>query len=170
MNKIIFILLLATGMVFLNACTGPEGPRGPQGSPGTSILSEVFEVTGSFSSNNDYTINVPLNPAIYSSDVVLIYELSGDYNGNDIWTPLPITYYIGNGDLRYFYDFSRHDIQIYLDTNLNPASLPDQYRINKTFRVVIVPGYFSTLGVDVNDFNAVMKKLELTDDSFRSLH
>ena len=86
-----------------------------------------------------------------------------------MWTPLPIVYYFGSGDLRYFFDFSRYDIQIYLDTNLNPANLPDHFRINKTFRVVIVPGYFSTLGVDMNDLDAVMQKLALTDDSFISL-
>lgn len=166
MKKIIFILMLATGIVFLNGCTGPEGPRGPQGNSGINILSEVREITGSFSSNNDYSINVSLNPAIYSSDVVLVYELSGSYNGNDIWTPLPVVYYYGSGDLRYFFDFSRNDIQIYLDTNLNPASLPDHYRINKTFRIVIVPGYFATLGVDMNDLDAVMQKLKLSDDSF----
>lgn len=169
MKKIIFIFMCATGMLFLNGCTGPEGPRGPQGNPGTSIISEVFEITGSFSSNNDYSIGVTLNPAIYSSDVVLVYELSGSHNGNDVWTPLPIVYYFGSGDLRYFFDFSRYDIQIYLDTNLNPANLPDHFRINKTFRVVIVPGYFSTLGVDMNDLDAVMQKLALTDDSFISL-
>lgn len=161
--------MCATGMLFLNGCTGPEGPRGPQGNPGTSIISEVFEITGSFSSNNDYSIGVTLNPVIYSSDVVLVYELSGSHNGNDVWTPLPIVYYFGSGDLRYFFDFSRYDIQIYLDTNLNPANLPDHFRINKTFRVVIVPGYFSTLGVDMNDLDAVMQKLALTDDSFISL-
>lgn len=166
MKKIVFILSVFTAVV-LQSCTGPEGPRGPQGVPGPA--SEVFEITSSFTSTDNYTINVPLTPAIYSSDVVLVYELAGIYNGNDIWSSLPVQYYLDGGDLRYFFDFTRNDIQIYLDTNLNPASLPDMYRINKTFRIVIVPGYFPLNGINTSDINAVMGVLNLNNDSVQLL-
>lgn len=168
MKKIAFIFTFIVGVMSFQSCTGPEGPRGPQGYPGPA--SEVFEITGSFTSNNDYRIGVPLNPAIYDSDVVLVYELSGSFNGNDVWNPLPVQYYFNDGDLRYFFDFTRHDIMIYLDTNLVPAFVPDMYRINKTFRIVIVPGYFSLDGIDTSDVNAVMGALSLTSDSVQLLN
>lgn len=169
MKKIAFIFTLISGMLFLQNCTGPEGPRGPQGFPGPA--SEVFEVTGSFTTNNDYTINVPLNPAIYNSDVVLVYELSGVVGGNtDVWKPLPAVYYLNDGrDLRYFFDFTRNDVQIYLDVIDPWLDIPDPYRINKTFRIVIVPGYFSLDGIDTSNINAVMNALSLTSDSIQLL-
>lgn len=168
MKKIVFILSVFTAVV-LQSCTGSDGPRGPQGIPGPA--SEVFEVTGSFTSSNNYTIDYLLNTVVYSSDVVLVYELSGVVNGNiDVWKPLPAVYYLNDGrDLRYFFDFTRNDVKIYLDV-VDPAfDIPDQYRINKTFRIVIVPGYFSLDGIDTSDINAVMNALDLTDNSIQLL-
>lgn len=169
MRKIAFIFTLILGVVSFQSCTGPEGPRGPQGYPGPA--SEVFEVTGSFTSNNNYTINVSLNPAIYNSDVVLVYELAGVVSGNtDVWKPLPAVYYLNDGrDLRYFFDFTRNDVQIYLDVIDPSFNIPDPYRINKTFRIVIVPGYFSLDGIDTSDINAVMNALSLTSNSVQLL-
>lgn len=163
MKKLIFIFTLISGFVFLQSCTGPEGPRGPQGFPGPA--SEVFEITGSFTANNDFSIGVDLSPAIFVEDVILVYELSGSFSGNDIWSPLPKTYYLNDGrDLRYHFDFSRHDVQIYLDV-IDPWNVPNQYVLSKTFRIVIVPGYFSLDGIDLNDIDAVMNVLNLNNDS-----
>lgn len=172
MKKIVFIFTLISGMIFFQSCTGPEGPRGPQGVPGIDGIdgfSEVFEIQDSFISGNDYTVNVPLNPAIRTDSNVLVYELSGTYNGNDIWSPLPRVYYVNGGDVRYFFDFTINDIQIYLDTNLNMIDVPDYLRINKVFRVVIVPGYFSLDGIDTSDINAVMGVLNLDNNSVQIL-
>jgi hypothetical protein len=66
-----------------------------------------------FNTANGYTKIVGLNPAIFASDVVLVYHLYDVVNGQDVWRPMPQTYYIDNGGAIDF-DFTRNDVKIFM--------------------------------------------------------
>ncbi|WP_264536848.1 hypothetical protein [Flavobacterium sp. N1736] len=138
--KKIFILFALVGLVAFSSCEGPEGPQGPEGP-----VAEVFELNNiSFSYNNTdgYNIYQKLTPVIFSSDVVLIYRLTGTIDANTpIWQQIPRTVYTSRGDFDYDFDFSREDFTIYAGGNYDLALTPE-YINNQTFRIVIVPVLF----------------------------
>jgi len=154
--KKIFLLLSIVTVLGLTGCSKDDDNR-----VDNDTYSEVFEpdpINFLPDVNGDYTVVVPLNPKIYSSDVVLVYRLSGTNNlGNDIWEPIPTDYNLSQGGLSYYFDFSQDDVAIYLQASFDPALRPDFSR-NQIFRIVIVPGYFSKT-IDVNNYDAVMSAL-----------
>jgi len=157
MKKCVFILVCVFGFVFLQSCEGPSGPRGPQGPQGVpGVESEVFEVTTSFTNANNYSANFVLNPPILASDNVLVYELREVINGQDVWKLLPQTYFFDLGIMAYNYDFTKNDFRLFLDSTFDLNLLDPSWKNNITFRIVIVPGYFSLDGIDTSDINAVM--------------
>ncbi len=164
--KRIFLLLAVVAIPFLQSCEGDTGPRGPQGNPGPEA--EVFEVTTNFVPTNNpettYRSFFDLNPVIYKSDNILVYQLSGVINGKDIWKLLPQVYTFDNGDiLQYNYDFSFNDFSIFIDANFDLSILDNSWFNNKTFRIVIIPGYFSG-DLNVENFDAVMSQLNLDNN------
>lgn len=144
MKKLIAFVALI-GITFFASCEGNDGPRGPQGPAGPEA--EVFEVTANFTPHSDpyfaYRAFFDLNPAIYASDNVLVYELAGVDNGLDIWKLLPQTYFFDQGIMQYNFDFSTNDFSIFIDADFNRAELSNNWTNNRIFRIVIVPGYFS---------------------------
>jgi len=173
MKKCVFILVCVFGFVFLQSCEGPSGPRGPQGPQGVpGVESEVFEVTTSFTNANNYSANFVLNPPILASDNVLVYELREVINGQDVWKLLPQTYFFdfgGGGIMTYNYDFTKNDFRLFLDATFDLNFLDSSWKNNITFRIVIVPGYFSLDGIDTSDINAVMEVFNIDDKSVITL-
>lgn len=172
MKKIILLLAVVTAFV-IQGCEGPEGPQGPVGPPGDTI-SEVFEVTRSFNSGNNFSNIVALNPQIYASDVVLVYLLWETVNPTTpVWRLMPQTVQLNEGDLLYNYDFTRSDVRLFLSSaDLDLNSLASQWTQNQTFRIVIVPGYFSNKNnkaVDFSDYNAVIKAYNIDDSKVVTL-
>jgi len=167
MKKHFFILVSVFGFVFLQSCEGPSGPRGPQGVPG--VESEVFEVTTSFTNANGYSATFVLNPPILPSDNVLIYELREVINRQDVWKLLPQTYFLNLGIMTYNYDFTKSDFRLFLDSTFDLELLEPSWKNNITFRIVVVPGYFSLDGIDTSNINEVMNVLNLKDDSIFEL-
>ena len=149
----IFLLLSVVGTLAFTSCNNDDDRID------NDTISEVFEVTNvNFVDTGDYTVTIPLDPTIYSSDVVLVYRLSGtDPLGDDIWEQVPTRYYLDEGTLDYFTDFSVNSVAIYLDADFDPI-LRQDFSLNQVFRIVIVPGYFSDT-VNVNDYDAVMSAL-----------
>lgn len=152
--KKILLLFSAVGMLGLTSCVSDDDDVD------YDTISEVFEVNNvNFTDAGDFTVTVPLDPTIYSSDVVLVYRLAGaDPLGDDIWEPIPTSYSLNEGELKFFTDFSVNSVAIYLESDFDPM-LRQDFSLNQTFRIVIVPGYFSNT-VDTNDFDAVMSALE----------
>jgi len=172
MKKIILLLTVVAAFV-IQGCEGPEGPQGPTGPPGDTI-SEVFEVTRSFNSGNNFSSIVTLNPQIYASDVVLVYLLWETVNPTTpVWRLMPQTVQLNEGDLLYNYDFTRSDVKLFLSSaDLDLNSLASQWTQNQTFRIVIVPGYFSnknSKAVDLSDYNAVIKAYNIDDSKVVTL-
>jgi hypothetical protein len=139
-------------------------------------ISEVFEVSGvNFTSTNSFSTLVDLNPSIYDSDVILVYRLSAVENGRDIWKLLPDTYFFADGtrNFSYEFDFTQDDINIFMDGN-NLGTVAAGFRTNQVFRIVIVPGAFSTTGKsvkpDYSDYNAVIAKYNIDDTNVKKLN
>ena len=91
--KNITLILAFIGMMTLQSCEVTEVYETVDKSPRT----EVFEVTTSFNSNNNYSKLVVFDPPIYSNDSVLIYHLYDVVNGQDVWKLMPQTYYFNDG-------------------------------------------------------------------------
>ncbi len=170
--KRIFLLLAVVAMTALQSC---EGDQGPPGRDGVSVESEVFElqnVNFQLNANNEYAIFRELNPAIIDSDVILIYRMTGTINAQTpIWQLIPRTLFLNEGELDYDFDFSRVDFTIYAGGTYNLATTP-QFINNQTFRIVIVPGYFSRGAnvVDFEDYNAVIEAYGIDDSNVKVLN
>ena len=168
MKKIITLLAIV-GMFSLQGCTGPEGIPGPAGQDG--LLSEVFELKNinfGYTSTDGYTIYQKFTPAIYPSDVVLIYRLSGTIDSaTPIWQLIPRTLFFDQGELDYDYDFSKEDFTIYAGGNYDLALTPI-YLNNQTFRIVIVPGAFSA-NLKTSNYEDVMARLNINESQIQTV-
>ncbi len=168
----ITLLIAFIGMIALQGCTGPQGAPGQNGQDG--LLSEVFElqnVSFGFDTTNGYNIYRTLSPNIYASDNLLIYRMTGTINSTTpIWQLIPRTLYLTQGQLDYDYDFSKVDFTIYAGGNYDISTTP-AYLTNQTFRVVVIPGYFSNKmkTVDTSDYNAVIKAYNIDDSNVKIL-
>lgn len=178
MKKLILLSLVATLAIF-SACTIEEnnvGPQGPAGLNGTNIEAEVFElqnVNFSFTPNDGFFIYRQLNPQILPSDVVLIYRMSDLINSTTpVWQQIPRTLYLPQGELDYDFDFSKQDFTIYAGGSYNLASTPN-FINNQTFRIVIIPGYFSGKGtstpVNYNNYQEVIDYYGINDKVVKRL-
>jgi hypothetical protein len=167
--KMILTLFAIVGLVAFSSCEGPEGPPGEPGP-----LAEVYEVSNvNFTAANDYNPIIPLNPAIYDSDMVVLYRLAGVDNGQDVWKMTPELYYFANGTFNFGYNFNftKNDVSIYLDGN-DLASVATTFRTNQIFRIVIIPGYFSNKSAnkpDFSDYNAVIKRYNIDDSNLKKI-
>ncbi len=167
--KRILLFLAVIGLTTLSSCDGDTGPRGPAGPE-----SEVFElqnVNFVLDQNNEYTIFQNLNPVIFDSDNILIYRMSGTINPQTpIWQLIPRTLFLNEGELDYDFDFSAVDFTIYAGGTYNLATTP-QFIQNQTFRIVIIPGYFSKgSDLDFNDYNAVIDYFQINDSNVKVLN
>ena len=170
--KRIVLFLAVIGLTTLSSCDGDTGPQGPQGVSG--IESEVFELQNinfQLNQNNEYTIFQNLNPVILDSDNILIYRMSGTINSQTpIWQLIPRTLFLDEGELDYDFDFSRVDFTIYAGGTYNLALTP-QFIQNQTFRIVIIPGYFSKgTNLDFNNYDAVIDYFNINDSNIKVLN
>ena len=164
MKKFSLILLAS---LFIVSCEGPSGPPGPTGASGTYVVGKTYEFTVNFTSSNNYQLSVNLPKAALPSDVVLVYLLSGTFDNDDIWAPLPQTYMLPEGLLIYNYDFTKLDVKFYMDTNFDPAVLNDTWRIGKTFRVVVVPSDFANKLSKNPSYEEVTTALKIKEVDFK---
>ena len=166
MKKITFLLLSLT--FILTACEGDPGPPGPQGPTGTYIVGQSFEndIPINFTSTNGFldTLEIPLDIELFESDMVLVYRLVDVVDGYDVWRLLPETVYTDDGSqFTYNYEHNYDLVTIYLDgaPSLDLSTLPDVYRIDQFFRVVVLPVDFaSSNNIDINNYNEVMNYVE----------
>jgi hypothetical protein len=167
--KRIAILFTIIGLTTLSSCDGDTGPRGPQGAAGPE--SEVFELQNvdfQLNQNNEYTIFQELNPVIFNSDNIFVYRMSGTINPQTpIWQLIPRTLFLTGAfdgeELDYDFDFSAVDFTIYAGGTYDLSETP-QFIQNQTFRIVIIPGFFSKMpGLDYNDYDSVIKAFNIDD-------
>jgi len=171
--KKITLLIAFIGMIALQSCTVNE----ENDNVDNDTIAEVFELRNvNFSYNSStggYFIYRTLNPQIYASDNILIYRMSDLIDSNTpVWQLIPRTVYFSNGDeLDYDYDFSKEDFTIYANGTYDLSETPE-YIFNQTFRIVIIPGYFSSrraVQVDFNDYNAVIETFGINPNNIKNL-
>jgi hypothetical protein len=164
MKRIILLIAIASTFLF-QGCTTKEEIN-------ADLLAEVFQVTTSFTSTNNYSKLITLNPPIYNSDMVLVYRLFNVVNSQSVWRQLPQTVYIAQGELDYNFDFTRNDINLFLESDFDLATLGANWSQNQVFRIVIIPGYFSSKlskAVDFNDYNAVVKAFNIKENQVKTI-
>ena len=164
MKRIILLLAISASFLF-QGCTTKEEIS-------ADLLAEVFEVRTPCTKANNYTKLVTLNPPMYSSDMVLVYRSFDVINNQNVWRQLPQTVYLAQGELDYNFDFTRNDINLFLDSDFDLATLGTAWSQNQLFRVVIIPGYFSNKynnAVDFNDYNAVVKTFNIKENQIKTI-
>ena len=164
MKKIILLLAIAANFLF-HSCSPKEEIH-------ADLLAEVFQVTTSFTAANNYSKLITLNPPIYNSDMVFVYRSFDVINSQRVWRQLPQAVYLIQGELDYNFDFTRNDINIFLESNFDLATLGATWSQNQVFRVVIIPGYLSNKNkkaVDFNDYNAVVKAFNIKDNQVKTI-
>jgi hypothetical protein len=171
--KKITLLIAFIGMIALQSCTVNE----ENDNVDNDTIAEVFELRNvNFSYNSStggYFIYRSLNPQIYASDNILIYRMSDLIDSNTpVWQLIPRTVYFSNGDeLDYDYDFSKEDFTIYANGTYDLSETPE-YIFNQTFRIVIIPGYFSSrraVQVDFKHYNAVIETFGINPNNIKNL-
>jgi hypothetical protein len=81
---------------------------------------------------------------------------------------MPQTAYLANGILSYNYDFTLADVSIFLDgTVANFSTVPDIYRINQVFRVVVIPAEFVAGGRQDFTYEKITKAYGISEASFK---
>lgn len=163
-----------TGIIFLFALavlSSCEGPVGPPGQDGESLFGTVFQFQDDFTPENEYSLyyEFPQSITVYETDVVLVYirwKQVEDNSGEtvDVWRLLPQTVDLGDrGILQYNYDYTFNDVEIFLDGTVDFNTLPPADTDNQAFRIVVFPADFITQkGLDINDYNLMMKSLKVT--------
>jgi hypothetical protein len=176
--KKITLLFAFIGMITLQSCTVNEVQNREPLPPDSDTISEVIEVTTSFTSGNSYSKIIPIYPPMVASDMVLVYHLYDVVNGADVWRQMPQTYYLSAGGmLNYNFDFTRNDVNLFLEANFNLNTLSPTWTQGQTFRIVIVPGYFSNKSasvknknqVDLKDYNAVIKAYGIDESNIKKI-
>lgn len=143
MKKILILPLIVISL-FLTACEGPQGPPGPPGYDGINILGQVFEVTINLNENNNFqrVVTIPSSIEVYESDVILVYRWEGTFDGADIWTPLPATYFSLGDTFLYTFNHTFFDVKFFLDGNFDLTELGSEWTNDQSFRIAIVPAEF----------------------------
>lgn len=170
--KKVALFLAFIGMLTLQGCTIHD--QVPVYNT-TVAYNDVLEVTTSFSASNNFSRLVTINPAIYSSDVVLVYHLyQVTSSGTDVWRLMPQTYYLDNAgsQVSYNFDFTRYDVSIFMNANIDMTMLTSEWTQNQTFRIVILPGTFngkSSNTVDFKDYNATLKAYHIDPTNVKKI-
>ncbi|HSF53331.1 MAG TPA: hypothetical protein VLA71_06240 [Algoriphagus sp.] len=173
--KKIFSILTLIGIVAFQACEGPEGPIGPQGpqgvegEPGVNIVSEVFEVTVDFTSENEFEAVFEFDPVLVESDVVLAFIEWERAGQTPIWRALPQTIFFEEGVLMYNHDFTSADFRLFLDGPLDYSLLGTDWTQDQTFRIVVVPGDFTNSRIDFTNYEAVTEMLGIEESDFNKV-
>ncbi len=164
-----FTLILAfIGMIILQSCSVKDN----QNMPDNDTISEVFEYTNVNFQPNNFSVILTYPHPIYTSDMVLVYRLSGIFQGEDIWKLQPETFFFDDGtlDFEYNFDFTRYDVNLYMN-GFDLQSVSNQYRLNQVFRVVIVPGYFGKNNTLKNkEYKSVVKALNIEESKIKKIN
>jgi hypothetical protein len=153
-----FSLILAfVGLITLGSCS-------TQDDVDNDTIAQVFEYTNVDFLPNDYTVTLNYPYEIFNSDMVLVYRLSGTFQGDDVWKLLPETYFFDDGtlDFRYDYDFTVLNAEVRIE-GFDLAGLSTAVTQNQILRVVVIPAAFGKTKADFKDYNAVVKAYNIDE-------
>ena len=160
MKKLLLLPILA--LLFVS-CEGPMGPPGRDGQDGQVIVGQMFEVTATFNSSNDYQefFDIPSQIEVFDSDIIMVYILDGvDNNGRDIWQPLPKSFFFDDDDdvLIYSFDYTMVDVSLFLDGTVYFDDLPSEFTQDIIFRVAVLP-VDGIQGLNLNNMENVLNAM-----------
>lgn len=166
MKRILSLITVFT--LLFTACEGDPGPPGPpgfDGQNGVNFVGQSFEDTINFTTTNGFqvTLEIPLNIELLESDMVLVYRLVDVVDGFDVWRLIPETVYTDTSEFQYNFEHNYDFVTIYLEgpPSLDLSALPDIYRIDQTFRAVILPvDFINNNNIDVTNFNDVIHYIQ----------
>lgn len=173
MRKITLVLILV-GMLGLQSCVKEEVIMQDINDQDTISMVWEYNSNVNFTPSNNYSLILPFRQQIFASDMILVYRLSGVFQGNDVWKIQPETYYFEDGtlDFGYDFDFTRNDVNIFLH-GFDLAGISGQFRINQVFRVVVIPAFFANKmapsKIDLSDYDAVIKAYNIDDSKVKVL-
>ena len=162
MKRLLSIFLVALMGLFITvSCTNDDGGNYVD----NDTISDVYDLRNvSFDYDQGYYLLRNFTRPLYDSDVVLVYRQTNTNNNQPVWKLLPNTIYFNDGnELDYTFDFSKNDVQIYVDGTFDLSNT--EYIRNQTFRVVVIPANYgrNTNQVDFNDYNAVINYYNIND-------
>lgn len=153
------VLLVLLASIVMQSCSSETT------NTNTTNYSRVFEYSNVNFFPNQYTALLNYPYSISNSDMVLVYRLSGSFQGEDIWKPLPETYFFPDGtlDIRYDYNFTRFDAEIRLE-GFDLPGVSNTYKLNQVFRVVVVPANFGkSKSLNFKNYKAVISSLAIDE-------
>ncbi|MFB9121306.1 hypothetical protein ACFFUE_08925 [Bergeyella porcorum] len=169
MKKIVSLLALAAIGFVAVSCS--DNDRDVVVQQDNDTYPVVYDITETFQKNADglYVVNKTFNSALPTTDVILVYRLSGVDDGANVWQLIPRTLYLTEGELDYDYDFTRYDLQLKAGGNYDISTTP-AYLTNQTFRVVFVPASLGAkVKVDYSNYEEVAKLYNLKEEKVTKL-
>lgn len=170
--KKITLVVAAIFAIVLTACSGSDGIDGVDGLDGVNITGSIYEVTGTFSDDNNYelTFEFPNTVEVFESDVVLVYILWEQVDGTDgqpidVWRLMPQTRLLDQGTLIYNYDHTFVDARFFLESDFDLGTLSTADTANQTFRVAILPAEAVNGKLDTGNINDVMGILDTKEEN-----
>ena len=170
MKKLVALLLFVSVSTFTVSCTNDDDNIQYQDNDTIAEVYDVSNVNFTYDNSVGYYIKRTFSPAIYSSDMVLVYQNTATDNGKKVWTLIPRTVYLSNGnEVDYTFDFTTSDVQIYAGGTFDLTNT--EYVRNQTFRILVIPAAQSRTQstVDYSDYNAVVKHFNIKDGIVKSL-
>lgn len=169
MKKILSIIVL-TSLFFVSCSSdGDQGPQGPPGEDGVNIVGQAFEVTGVDFNGPEYSVfaEIPADIEVLPSDSVLVYWLEDvDDDGNDIWSLIPQTIYFDDGQFQYTYNHTDFDVNIFLQGNIDLATLGERYTQDQVFKVVVLPvDYSANANIDVSSYQNLKTSINIKESN-----
>lgn len=164
MKRLIALLFIATISSFTMSCNDDDSNGNYVDNDTYSEVYDINNVNFGYDNNTGYFIKRSFSKPLYNTDMVLIYQNTAVDNGNKVWTLIPRTIYLNDGnEVDYTFDFTASDVQIYAGATFNLANT--EYVTNKSFRVLVIPAALarSQSTVDFSDYNAVVKFYNLND-------
>ena len=117
----------------------------------------------------------PANFEVFESDVVLVYILWDQVTDKfgkvqDVWRLLPQTVALSEGILLYNFDYTLHDVEIFLGGTLDLRTLLPAESQDQVFRIVVLPADFAMdNSIDLSNFGLVMKSLSVQPETIKRM-
>lgn len=159
-----FLILLPILSLLFISCEGPMGPPGQDGLNGVNILGQIFEAQVNFNAGDNYEVfvDIPNQIEVFDTDIIMAYILVGEFEGRDIWEPLPQTLFFEDETLLYGFNYTTLDVSFFLDGTVDFDNLPSEFTQNIIFRVAVLPAD-AVQGMDLSNMENVLNAMENKD-------
>lgn len=154
--------LIGIFALVLTSCSGSDGRDGVDGQD--AQLPNVFEETVNYEYNqadNNWISETLTYDGTVNGDIFLVYLNVG----NNVYSPMPISFFDAEGTFQYEFNHDDASVQLTIEGNSDLSNLSTNRTDNKLVRVAIIPAAlsqdFST--EDLSNYNTVMSKLNLTE-------